>query len=303
MKALIVLTNTFNIENFSILHEQAIQSLSIHYPNKTIPIMISSITCDDIPLMSKLSLIESVVVIARNMASISNLDKKNLIDEDKPLSNKNQKVLNDSLSNSKTIIQRPYRLAMLKKHTHYFRNNFANYTSIFYFPLMKLLVQCLRNLDANSSNNIDKYEYLLPCHLMMALIQFTRYSYHTPSTRQLVENTLKIAILLKEHKVISLRRKAIEAILCCCEVWYYTNDNSLSQKSSIRNISPLENLIDLNSISYETNTISHEVLNESFIGVMDWLSITLKDEHDEECRILKLAILRFGVQMLEKFES
>ena len=122
-----------------------------------------------------------------------------------------------------------------------------------------------------------------------------------------MENTIKIALTLRESTALSLRRASLDAILCCFELFQFAQTQNVVARSNVlpNATNVLATLMDVSSVSSSVSSSvdlkSNEeiIMMESLIGVIDWSANSIKDESDQICHAMKIEIIRNGINIIE----
>lgn len=156
-----------------------------------------------------------------------------------------------------------------------------------------------------SISSFDGLDALLPSRYLQGLIAFTECSRNTIYQQEFLENTLKIAIYMKDSTMLSLRRVALDAISSCMEIWQSNQHSQVIQEGSMLETDrPKDALSALMNMTQETVARNDKVLDSSaltisILEVVDWAVNSVKNEPDNVCRAFKYDIIRLGVQAMD----
>lgn len=210
-------------------------------------------------------------------------------------------VQSTSVSESKTIVKRPLRLASLSKKTIYFRNNFPLCAEAFFSIVFKSLHDSLSEIfSARDLNDSDPGIHILyPAQSLLALGSFTRCAINTPLQKKFATALLPFAFQLRHVPSLHIRRGAMMALVDATESLIHCFNSHHQHRSQLSAPEHAFGTLDYAlNILRDDDQFSH-TLPPILIEIIDWVSVKIHEEVDPDCRIYQLEILRLALSCLE----
>jgi hypothetical protein len=212
----------------------------------------------------------------------------------------------NALTQSKTIVKRPLRLASLKQKTRYFRNHFPLCAESFFTIVFKSLNDSVNELHLliEKRDSDPGVHILFPAQALLALGAFTRCAINTPLQRKFAMLLLPFAFQLCDVPSLHIRRAtmvamfdAVESLLVCFETNRQSRPQLMAQQEQL-----------FGTLDYALNITREEPssgpsLPPILIEIMNWISQRVHEEADQDCKVFQFEILRVALAFLESFQS
>jgi len=309
MRELMRLSNSFNVENFEELRNEAIHSLLTLYPENTVSVVTGAIDSNALMLGARLSAITALIKAAHVLANLPFTDSTvgmllpsvvPSVEETAQISTIAELSSSTQISQSKTRIKRPLKLAASKRQKKYFRNNFGPLAPKFYFPLLKTLAA--QKQSGGEAIVEDGVEALLTAQILSALGYFAKCSVNTHHQRTLIEHTIAVATSVRDSTSLGIRRAALFAIYNSISAWVLQRSEALRNRPAIGGaLEVLSDLSGSNSARFSSNvpSIADGELGRAVANVVDWALASAKEEADPQSRILKIEIVKAAITLDE----
>ena len=331
MRELLYLSNSFNLEGFDQLRATAMHALLTSYPLYTVPVTTAAVDSREMALGARIAAVAALVRAAYQLAALPlpAVEPLALAGADTTRTTKIaatttitttttttnfprvsvepfEELAQQSLG--KTTIKRPLRLAAMKKKVTYFRNNFGPVGSLFFYPMLRVVVLLAGSMDGGggrSEEGGDGIDSLLPTQLLLALGAFTLCSVNTSNLRVFVESTLTAAIAFRASSALSVRRAALSAIHSAIDAWKHQRSQLLQavDKRGHSGGGALAALSDLAGHAGLSREEGEGDLGAAISAIVDWCVGSVKDEPDRDCRVLKLEVVRIVIEMHNEEEA
>lgn len=258
-------------------------------------------TPDALCIGTKMEMLGAMVRAAYALSSVKTTDLFSHQEaSDSPLAL--PKATGETLTDKKTVVKRPLRLAAMKKKTIFYQNRFLP-VALAFFKSVATVMQTFITSTLHRSPLFevkpevgDGIDTLVPCQCFLAMIAFIRSTIHHPYQSKIVEETVQYALLFKESSALSIRRNATATLLIGVEALLLPKAARPKQFSS-----PLQALKNL-TVSEETpNGLVILPEHMTLIGtIVEWCMTSHNSDPDEHCRLLKKDIIAKAITGLEK---
>ena len=314
-RELIQLSNTYNIEGFDELRDNALQSLIFFYPEYSVPIVTDIISSDQYLLGSRVYAVGALSKAAFLMSGIPSANNQSHVTEHASISIQENKM-NEVTKN--TVIRRPRKLAAMKKKVKYFRNKFgANVSHLFFYPVMKVILDSqIISVKKKSSNKSmesnDDIEFMLPAEILLALAAFTKCSHNTSRQRSYIEYTMSVVLSHYCSESLMVRRAALMAGSMAIEAWVHQRKTENTGKNDIIPAGALDTLTDLaghtqflgnEQPNSQLPSLADGKLGAAVATFVDGALNSLKGDPDPVCRALKVEIAKGALSLDEDYEN
>lgn len=310
---LIRLANPFKMENFDSLRDDAVLSLLRAYPLTTLPVISDMLASDSANIGEKTSML---TILSRAAEQMNHLSPNN-----RDASGVDSKAALVTIRSNKTIVKRPEKLRILNEMKGFYRNNLGDILHLYFDPPRDILLRLLATssgsavvvMATDSQRRVigskepyelyDGIDIFLPTQAFITIASIVKCSFNTLHQRSMYLDTIKLCMLYKSSKSLSLRSSVLAALCASLDSWLQMRSRFGSSKQQIigQGGGAIEALMDVfgqQALRHDGGIAAQD--DKIVMDIADWAITALADgEVDPFCKHSIQGIIKIAIEAFE----